>query len=41
VTHGFELSPDDHRLLRTPPPPEALRWCAAAVGRRARVVAVP
>jgi aminoglycoside phosphotransferase (APT) family kinase protein len=40
VTYGFELSPADRRLLRSPPPGEALRWCAAAIGPRARVVRV-
>lgn len=35
--HGFHLSPADERLLRGPPPPQALQWAAAAVGAGARV----
>jgi len=38
--HGHELSPADHELLRSAPPEQALRWVAAAVGRRARIGAV-
>lgn len=38
--HGYGLTPEDERLLRGPPPPEALRWCEAAVGPRSRAVAV-
>ncbi len=38
--HGFELPPDDQRLLRSLPPPEALAWVAGAVGAGARVTAV-
>ena len=30
--HGFTLSAADRRLLRSPPPARALRWCAAAAG---------
>ena len=40
--HGFDLDAEDERLLRSPPPPAALAWCADAVGAGARVVrAVP
>jgi len=38
--HGFELPPDEHRLLRGAPPPGALAWVAAAVGGGARVHSV-
>jgi aminoglycoside phosphotransferase (APT) family kinase protein len=38
--HGFDLSDEDRRLLRSRPPERALRWCAAAVGASASVVAV-
>jgi aminoglycoside phosphotransferase (APT) family kinase protein len=38
--HGFELTARDRRLLRSPPPARALRWCAEAVGHGARVSAV-
>lgn len=38
--HGFGLTPEEERLLRGPPPPEALRWCEEAVGPRSRVVRV-
>lgn len=42
MSHGFDLTPEDRRLLRGPVPADALRWCAEAVGPRARVVrAVP
>jgi aminoglycoside phosphotransferase (APT) family kinase protein len=40
VTHGFDLDEADRLLLRGPPPAEALRWCADAVGPGARVVGV-
>jgi prepilin-type processing-associated H-X9-DG protein len=36
--HGFELTPDDHELLRGEPPAPALRWCEGAVGRGAEVI---
>ncbi len=36
--HGFDLDPEDERLLRSPPPPAALAWCAEAAGVDARVV---
>ena len=35
--HGFDLSPEDERVLRGPVPPRALRWAASAVGPGARV----
>jgi aminoglycoside phosphotransferase (APT) family kinase protein len=35
--HGFELTPEDERLLRGPVPLKALHWAAAAVGSSARV----
>jgi aminoglycoside phosphotransferase (APT) family kinase protein len=35
--HGFDLSPEDERLLRGPVPRRALRWAASAVGGGARV----
>jgi aminoglycoside phosphotransferase (APT) family kinase protein len=38
--HGSELTPEDQRLLRGPPPARALRWCAAAAGRGAAVTRV-
>ena len=38
--HGFDLDPEDERLLRSPPPPAALAWCAEAAGVDARVVRV-
>jgi aminoglycoside phosphotransferase (APT) family kinase protein len=34
--HGYDLTPADRRLLRGPPPPRALAWCAAAFGPGAR-----
>src|SRR5690348_11037505 len=37
AVHGFDLSPEDERLLRGPVPPRALRWAASAVGAGARV----
>jgi len=40
VPHGFRLAHAEHRLLRSRPPAAALRWARAAVGERARVVAV-
>jgi aminoglycoside phosphotransferase (APT) family kinase protein len=36
--HGYALSAADRRLLRSAPPAATLRWCAAAIGRGARVV---
>ncbi|ADB48758.1 phosphotransferase family protein [Conexibacter woesei] len=38
--HGYDLAPDDHALLRSPPPSAALRWVAAAVGDGAEIVQV-
>jgi aminoglycoside phosphotransferase (APT) family kinase protein len=35
--HGFDLSPEDERLLRGPVPARALRWAASVVGAGARV----
>jgi aminoglycoside phosphotransferase (APT) family kinase protein len=32
--HGYELTPEDARLLRGPPPARALAWCEAATGGR-------
>src|SRR4051812_17345595 len=40
MPHGYDLPPDEHRLLRSRPPASALAWAAAAVSRRARVVRV-
>ena len=37
VPHGYELSADDRRLLRSRPPRRALAWAAAAFGPSARV----
>jgi aminoglycoside phosphotransferase (APT) family kinase protein len=36
--HGYELTPEERRLLRSPPPARALAWCEDATG--ARVTAV-
>jgi aminoglycoside phosphotransferase (APT) family kinase protein len=36
--HGYELTPEERRLLRSPPPRRALAWCEEAAG--ARVAAV-
>jgi aminoglycoside phosphotransferase (APT) family kinase protein len=36
--HGYELTPAERRLLRSPPPPRAIAWCEDATG--ARVAAV-
>jgi aminoglycoside phosphotransferase (APT) family kinase protein len=36
--HGFELTPEDHELLRGAPPARALRWCERVVGGGAEVV---
>lgn len=36
--YGFDLSPEDRRLLRSPPPPEAIAWCERTA--RGRVVDV-
>jgi aminoglycoside phosphotransferase (APT) family kinase protein len=36
--HGYELTPEERRLLRSPPPPQALAWCEHATG--ARIAAV-
>lgn len=38
--YGFDLTQADHRLLRTSPPAEALRWCAAAIAPGAEIVRV-
>jgi aminoglycoside phosphotransferase (APT) family kinase protein len=40
VPHGFELAPDEHRLLRGRPSVRALRWAAAAFEPGAEVVGV-
>jgi aminoglycoside phosphotransferase (APT) family kinase protein len=32
--HGYELSPEDARLLRSPPPARAISWCEAVTGGR-------
>jgi aminoglycoside phosphotransferase (APT) family kinase protein len=32
--HGYELTPEDERLLRSTPPPRALAWCEAVTGGR-------
>jgi aminoglycoside phosphotransferase (APT) family kinase protein len=37
VPYGFELPPDEHRLLRGRPPRQALDWAASAFGSKARV----
>jgi hypothetical protein len=37
MTYGFDLNPEDERLLRGPVPDNALRWAAAAVGTGSRV----
>jgi hypothetical protein len=37
MTYGFDLNPEDERLLRGPVPDKALRWAAAAVGPGSRV----
>ena len=36
--HGYELTPEERRLLRSPPPARAVAWCEAVTGDR--VVAV-
>jgi aminoglycoside phosphotransferase (APT) family kinase protein len=36
--HGYELAPDQRRLLRSRPPAAALEWAAAAFGPTARVL---
>jgi aminoglycoside phosphotransferase (APT) family kinase protein len=36
--HGYELTPEERRLLRSPPPRRALAWCEEVTG--ARVAAV-
>jgi aminoglycoside phosphotransferase (APT) family kinase protein len=38
VPYGFDLPPDEHRLLRGRPPRQALDWAASALGSKARVV---
>jgi aminoglycoside phosphotransferase (APT) family kinase protein len=38
--HGYDLAPEDERLLRGRPPARALRWCAAAFGDGASVQGV-
>jgi aminoglycoside phosphotransferase (APT) family kinase protein len=38
--HGFELTPEDHELLRSEPPARALRWCEGVVGRGAELVGI-
>lgn len=38
--HGFNLSPEEHRMLRGAPPREALEWAASAVAPDARVTSV-
>jgi aminoglycoside phosphotransferase (APT) family kinase protein len=35
--YGFDLTPAGQRLLRAQPPPEALLWCAHAVGAGAQI----
>jgi aminoglycoside phosphotransferase (APT) family kinase protein len=40
VPYGYELPPEEHRLLRGRPPQPALDWAAGAIGRSARVVGV-
>jgi aminoglycoside phosphotransferase (APT) family kinase protein len=32
--HGYELTPDDRALLRSPPPAPAIAWCEEAAGAR-------
>jgi aminoglycoside phosphotransferase (APT) family kinase protein len=32
--HGYELTPDERRLLRSPPPPRAVAWCERVTGGR-------
>ena len=38
VPHGYELAPEQRRLLRSRPPAVALEWAAAAYGHGARVL---
>jgi aminoglycoside phosphotransferase (APT) family kinase protein len=38
VPHGYELAPEQRRLLRSRPPAVALAWAAAAFGPGARVL---
>ena len=40
LPHGFELTPEQHELLRGEPPARALQWCEGAVGAGAKLVAV-
>jgi aminoglycoside phosphotransferase (APT) family kinase protein len=40
VPHGYELASEEHKLLRSRPPRQALNWAARAFGPRARVVSV-
>ena len=38
VPHGYQLAPEERRLLRSRPPAAALEWAAAAFGPGARVL---